>query len=102
MKQAIVAIMGIWSAIKPKGGRAKGWHFAYYYETPTERADGKWYSALLFRDDDRTQFGIREWTGELRHHQDLRHMAMRVLVEPRFRKALLSDREDFPKWWKKK
>jgi len=94
--------MGIWSEIKPRGTRSKGWHFANYYETPSERMDRKWYSAFLFRDDKRTQFGIREWLGELPHHEDLRHMATRVLVEPEFRESLLSDRDDLPKWWKRR
>lgn len=94
--------MGIWNDIKPKGTDQKGWHFAHYIETPSEREDGKWYSAFLFRNDARSQFGIREWLGDLNKHQSVRHMAMRVLKEPLFRESLLSDREDLPKWWKRR
>jgi hypothetical protein len=94
--------MGIWIDITPKGKDPKGWHFAYYVETPSEREDGKWYSAFLFRNDARSQFGIRECLGELYKHQSVRHMAMRVLKEPHFRESLLSDRKDLPKWWKRR
>ena len=93
---------GIWTDINPNGADREGWHFAYYLETPSEREDGIWYSAFLFRNEARTQFGIREWLGELNNHQCVRQMATRVLKEPIFRESLLSDREDLPKWWKRR
>jgi hypothetical protein len=94
--------MGIWTEIKPKGVRSAEWQFAEYSEAPSERGDGQWYTALLFRDRKRTEFGIREWLGQLPYHQDLRHLAMRVTIEKTLRRSLLSDRSDLPKWWKKK
>jgi hypothetical protein len=94
--------MGTWSAIKSKGASDKNWRFAVYREYPSERPDKRWYSAFLFRNEDRTQFGIQEWFDELPHHQTLRRLAMRVLKELEFRNSLLSDRGDLPAWWKKK
>jgi hypothetical protein len=94
--------MGIWTEIKPKGARSPEWQFAEYSEAPSERGDGQWYTAFLFRNGKRTEFGIREWLGELPHRQELRHLAMRVVVNRSLRKSLLSDRPDLPKWWKRK
>ena len=95
-------IRGIWSDITPKVKHSDGWHFAFYVEAPSEREDGEWYSAFLFRNDERTQFGIQEWRGELVHQRRMRHMAMQVLTRPEFRKSLLSEAPELPKWWKKR
>ena len=57
--------MGIWYEIKPKTKREHPWLFAQYLETPSERGDGQWYVAFLFRDRERTAFGIREFIGRL-------------------------------------
>jgi hypothetical protein len=93
--------MGIWSDIKPKAKRKHPWVFAQYLETPSERADGQWYIAFLFRDLHRTMFGIHEFVGRLPHDKDLRHMATRVVVDGAYRKSMLSDRAELPKWWKR-
>ena len=94
--------MGVWTEIKPQGRLSKKWKFASYVETPREREKDTWYVAFLFRDEDFTQFGIREWCESTPHTPDLRKMAMRVISDDAFRQSLLSDREDLPSLWKKK
>src|SRR4030095_5595571 len=89
--------MGIWSDIKPKAKRKHQWVFSQYLETSSERADGQWYVAFLFRDTDRALFGIREFVGRLPHDKDLRHMATRVIVDDAYRESMLSDRPELSK-----
>ena len=54
-------MMGIRCEIRPPSPRRskQHWAFAFYYETPSERDDGLWYEAFLFRDEDRTVFGLK-------------------------------------------
>ena len=94
--------MGIWTEIKPRGQRSKKWTFASYVETPRERAEDTWHVAFLFRDEDYTQFGIREWFERTPHTPDLRQMATRVISDDAFRRSLLSDRQDLAGWWKRR
>jgi hypothetical protein len=94
--------MGIWTEIKPRGKQNRHWRFADYRETPDERDDGSWYTAFLFRDEKHSQFGIREWYGDMPHHQYLRRLAARVLGDRAFRNTLMSDRPELLKWWKRK
>ena len=93
--------MGIWYDIKPKARRKHPWVFAQYFETPDERADRLWYTVFLFRDTDRTVFGIHEIVGKLPHNKDLRHMANRAVIDDAYRESMISDRPELPKWWKK-
>ena len=97
---------GIWSEIKPYrlSGEARkhSWHFASLYGIPSCRSDNLWYDAFIFRNDDRTGFGIREWIGQdPPRTQDQRPMATRVVLDAEFRRSLLSDHPDLPKIWKK-
>ncbi len=93
--------MGVWTEIKPEGKvSSREWKFASYIETPRERASEEWYVAFLFRDEDRTQFGIREWFERTPHTPNLRKIATRVISDREFRRSLLSEREDLPKWWR--
>jgi hypothetical protein len=94
--------MGIWTEIKLRGRASKKWKFARYIETPRERAAYTWYMAFLFRNERYTQFGIREWFERTPHTPDLGKMAMRVISDDAFRRSLLSDREELPRWWKKR
>jgi hypothetical protein len=93
--------MGLWREIRPKAARKHPWIFAYYYEFPSDRADKRWYGALLFRDSDRTTFGIREYWDDLPHQNDIRYLATRVVVDKELRQSLISDNPELPKWWKR-
>ena len=92
---------GLWIDIEPKVKRKHSWVFAWYYEFPSDRPDARWYAAFLFRDIDRTIFGIREYYDDLPHQNDVRHLATRVVVDNELRKSLISDRPELPKWWKR-
>jgi hypothetical protein len=98
-------MMGIWCEIKPLSpGRSKRqWVFALYYETPSERDDGLWYEAFLFRDEDRSVFGLKEQIGDhlVSHFQDYRAMATRVMKDKEFRTSLISNNPELPRMWRK-
>jgi hypothetical protein len=95
--------MGIWSEIKPLGRPVRDWRFAEYIELPSERPDGKWFIALLFRNEERNQFGICEWIGVGRSERPpLEKLARRVVSDATFRRSLVSDREDLPRLWKRR
>ena len=86
------------------GGRAANHTllFALYSEGRSQRPDGTDYLALLFRDEDRTTFGIREWLGRDRpHHSDLRRMAARVVMDEAYRTSLQSDDPELPTMWRR-
>jgi hypothetical protein len=86
------------------GGRVADhkWLFALYSEGRSQRPDGKDYLALLFRDEDRATFGIREWLGRDRpHHADLRKMAARVVMDEVYRASLQSDDPELPTMWRR-
>ena len=66
------------------------------------RSDGQDYAAFLFRNQQRTVFGIHEWLGESpRLRNLLPKMAYRVVTDPEYRKKLISDDPDLPEMWKK-
>jgi len=75
------------------------WIFAEYSESPEFRIDGKSYRAFLFRNQDRTLFGVKEFWGT--NPVDFRHMASRVVSDKEFRDSLISDDEDLRKIWKR-
>lgn len=75
------------------------WIFAEYRETPDHRTDGKSYRAFLFRNKERTTFGVKEFWKE--SPMDFRQMASRVVADKEFRESLLSDDEDLRKIWKR-
>jgi hypothetical protein len=96
--------MPIWYEIKPKALSKRDanhpWLFAAYCESPSEREDGKWYELLLFRNEDRTNFGKMEFH-ELVHQDKLRKLATRIVLEKDFRKSFISDDPELPKIWKR-
>ena len=76
------------------------WRFAIYSES--NRPDGQNYEAFLFRNQERTVFGICEWLDESpRFWNLLPKMAYRVVTDPEYRKKLVSDDPDLPEMWKK-
>lgn len=95
----------LWSEIKPyrlaKKDSEHPWLFANYTEFPSEREDGSWYQALLFRDEDRTYFGRLE-AHELTHRKVLRRICTRIIIDSEFRQSLLSDDPELPKLWKRR
>ena len=95
----------MWNDMEPAGLPRKKkhpWHFARYMGFPFERDDKKWYVAFLFRNDDRTQFGIKEYlVDDLDCLNHLLHLAKRVVLDNRFRESLLSDDPKLPKWWRR-
>ena len=95
---------GIWYELKPKNlakkDRNHPWLFAHYLETPSEREDGNYYEAFLFRNEDRTVFGVKEYWDWSR--VNLRDLATRVVLDAELRKSLISDDPMLPKMWKKR
>lgn len=73
-----------------------------YIELPPERKDQRRYRAFLFRDEDRTLFGIKEyWDDGIPSYEKLRVLASKVVNNSLFRKSLLSDNPDLPLLWKR-
>jgi hypothetical protein len=76
------------------------WIFAAYMEYPEGREDENYYKAFLFRNEDRTVFGIKEfYEGSI---IDFRKLAARVVQDKSFRDSLVSDDPDLPKIWKRR
>lgn len=75
------------------------WLFAEYSEPLSQRTDGQFYRAFLFRNKDRTIFGVKEFWGQT--SVDFRQMASRVVADENFRNDLISDDEDLQKIWKR-
>lgn len=98
---------GWWSDIEPtrlsKTHKDHPWVFASYRESAHQRDDGLSYIAFLFRNEDRTVFGIKEWLGQdvLVRQDVLEKLAHRVVVDGQFRRSLVSDNPDLPALWKK-
>ena len=84
--------------LKPKDDGI--WSFAGYTEFPSEREDGQWYEALLFRNEERTIFGIRIWLGDLVHQDTLRQIATKVVLDARYRKSLILDDPSVKEMWR--
>ena len=97
--------MGHWLEVKPVISRRlrHPWIFAFYYEIPSERDDNLWYEAFLFRNEDRTVFGLKKQVGNhlSRHFHDYRAMATRVLNDKEFRTSLISNDPVLPRMWKR-
>lgn len=75
------------------------WIFAEYFEHPEHRKDGKHYRAFVFRNKDRTVFGLKEFYNESK--ADFRALANKVVSDENFRQSLISDDDNLPKLWKK-
>ena len=94
---------GIWYDLQPKKlakkDRLHPWLFAQYIEAPSEREDGRWYHVFLFRNEDRTVFGMKEqWALSRGGFRDL---ATRVVLDAAFRRELISSDPMLLKLWKK-
>lgn len=102
------AFCGWWTDIEPtrlaKAYKDHPWAFAIYRETASQRDDGLNYVAFLFRNQERTIFGIKEWLSEgaVVRNDVLGNMAHRVVCDRRFRASLISDDPDLPLLWKKR
>ncbi len=93
--------MGIWSDFKIKSRRKHPWLFATYTEFPSERQDGLWYEAFLFRNEDRTTFGLHEFNGDLPQRNVVPSMAKRCVTDEQYRQSMISEDKEIKKWWKK-
>ena len=70
---------------------------------PSDRDDGQRYVAFLFRNAERTVFGIREWLGNkaLVRNDALERMAHRIVTESDYRREFISDDLDLIEMWKR-
>jgi hypothetical protein len=99
---------GWWTEIEPtRLSKAYGdhpWAFAVYSESCSQRDDGLTYTAFLFRNNERTVFGLKEWVGEnvIVRHDVLEKMAHRVVIDGVFRRSLVSDDPELPLLWRKR
>jgi hypothetical protein len=99
---------GYWSEVEP--ARLSGayqdhpWVFAVYRESSSQRDDGLSYVAFLFRNEERTVFGVKEWLGKdiLVRNDVLEKMAHQVVTDRAFRNSLVSNDPDLPMLWKKR
>jgi len=84
------------------------WVFAYYFQMPEERDDGRWYHAVVFRDENRTQFGAFEVVAEgmtvpdFDRQYDKRRIAARIITDAEFRKSLLQDSSKLRELWRRR
>jgi hypothetical protein len=84
------------------------WVFAYYFQPPEERDDGKWYHAVVFRDEDRTQFGAFEFVAadvtvpDFDRRYDKRRIAARIVTDAEFRESLLRDSPELRELWRRR
>lgn len=98
---------GWWSDIEPtrlsKAYHDHPWLFAVYKETASDREDGMQYIAFLFRNKERTIFGIREWLGSDSqiNHDVLERMAHRVVTDVEYRRPFISKDPDLIEMWKR-
>jgi hypothetical protein len=94
---------GHWTDITPtrlsKKDQNHSWIFAVYWEFPSDRNDKQEYSAFLFRNDERTVFGLKEYLNW--QIVDYRKLATRVIQDKEFRKSFVSSDSDLPKIWKR-
>jgi hypothetical protein len=99
---------GWWAEVEPtrlsKANKDHPWVFAVYREGSSQRDDGLTYTAFLFRNEERTVFGVKEWLGaDVTVRNDvLEKMAHRVVIDAAFRRSLVSDDPDLPLLWKRR
>jgi hypothetical protein len=86
------------------------WIFAAYWEYAHFRNDKQDYSAFLFRNEDRTVFGLKEYFNVdrvdyrklgTRISIDYRKLATRIIKDKEFRQSFISSDPDLPKIWKR-
>lgn len=84
------------------------WVFAYYFQPPDERDDRKWYHAVVFRDEDRTQFGAFEFIAEdvtvpdFERRYDKRRITLRIITDAEFRTSLMRDSQELRELWRRR
>jgi hypothetical protein len=99
---------GSWTEIEPtrlsKAHKDHPWTFAVYRESSSQRDDSLKYVAFLFRNEERTIFGIKEWLGldVMVRNDVLEKMAHRVVVDAAFRRNQVSDDPELPLLWKRR
>jgi hypothetical protein len=94
---------GLWADIEPTGISKKeigSWLFARYWEFPSERKDGQDYIVFLFRNEERTVFGMKEFREAVK--RDYGKMARRIIKDKEYRESLVSPDPDLPKIWKRR
>lgn len=99
-----------WFPVTPHRVRVQNhpWVFAYYVQPPEQRNDGKWRHALLFRNEDRTEFGAFEVIAEkftmadFERRYDVRKIAARIVDDAKYRRSLLQDSPDLLELWSKR
>lgn len=104
--------MNHWFPIEPhrvrRSFRNHPWVFAYCFQAPDERDDGKWYHAIVFRDEGRTQFGAFEFIEEgvtvpdFERRYDKRQIARRIVTDAEFRESLLRDSSELRGLWRRR
>ena len=91
------------SEIKPvrlsKKDQHHCWVFAIHREVPSQRDDCREYTAFIFRNNERTIFGLKEFYDWQR--VDFRKMATKVIQDKEYRESLISEDPDLPKIWKR-
>jgi hypothetical protein len=97
---------GWWNDIQParlsKVHKDHPWVFAGYFGWD---ADGiTRYKALIFRNKERTEFGIKEWFGsdKIVGREVLEKMAHRIVTDSAYRRQLISDDPDLVEMWKRR
>ena len=100
---------GWWSPVEPLNlkrlrHQRPSWFCAIYHELPHDRDDGQYYEAFLFRNSERTVFGIKEYLGDAQipHGRHYRQMATRINSDAAFRDSLVSDDPTLPELWKRR
>jgi hypothetical protein len=90
--------------VRPKSLSRKNanheWVFAVYWEFGGSD-NGRRYRAFLFRNLERTIFGIKEWLGAPLPRVNAATLATKVVLDREFRESLISDYPDLPKMWKR-
>ncbi len=93
-----------WNDLKPlylaKQHKGHPWIFALYTEYPSDRGDQSSHYILLFRDKDRTVFGMKE-INDMKNYKELRRLATRVVIDKTFRQSLITADPSVTKLWKK-
>lgn len=101
-----------WFPIKPnrvrRSSRDHPWVFAYYFQSPKERDDEKWYHAIMFRDQNRTKFGAFEVVAQdlpvqsFDRRYNKRRIATRIVIDNEFRESLLRDTPELRDLWRRR
>jgi hypothetical protein len=90
--------------VKPKklksSYRPENWVFAYYIEFPSQRDDGLWFHAYLFRDVYREIFGASLYLDE-NPKIGIRNWATKVIIDKTYRESYIIQDKEIIKLWKR-